>query len=221
MPRRTEVINEEFGLWLRRQRMAHGWTQEQFADIAGVSRTTIGPLERGALSPHTPMSLLLKLTEALGVEFGYLLFKAGMPINRDGVDMERLRAAESIGEAYGAIEYDLRSALAETLAWLSTGDGEIPRECRKSVVDRLRVGLLTLDLATTRLKASGYLLEPPATTAVSKNAEWTEAETQFVREHPEASHAELASRLGRSPESVRYFRRQFKAASPDHEEVLS
>lgn len=49
---------------LRVQRAKHNLTQEQLADLVGVSRKTINTVERGIFVPST--FLTLKLARALG-----------------------------------------------------------------------------------------------------------------------------------------------------------
>ena len=36
---------------MRRLRLAHGWSQEEFADLAGYHRTYISGIERGIRNP--------------------------------------------------------------------------------------------------------------------------------------------------------------------------
>ena len=64
-------IQQRLGANLRKLRTAKGWSQEQFAFEAGVHRTYISDLERGARNPT--ISVLEKLAICLGVRAGTLL----------------------------------------------------------------------------------------------------------------------------------------------------
>jgi transcriptional regulator with XRE-family HTH domain len=56
---------------LRSLRKEKGWSQEAFADEAGIHRTYVSDLERGARNPS--ITLVDKLASALGVKAGRLL----------------------------------------------------------------------------------------------------------------------------------------------------
>ena len=58
-------IRKRLGANLKRLRAEHGWSQERFAFEAGVHRTYISDLERGARNPS--ILLLEKLAVPLGV----------------------------------------------------------------------------------------------------------------------------------------------------------
>ena len=64
-------IQQRLGTNLRNLRTAKGWSQEQFAFEAGIHRTYISDLERGARNPT--ISVLEKLAVCLGVPAGTLL----------------------------------------------------------------------------------------------------------------------------------------------------
>ena len=64
-------IQHRLGTNLRNLRTAKGWSQEQFAFEAGIHRTYISDLERGARNPT--ISVLEKLATSLGVRAGTLL----------------------------------------------------------------------------------------------------------------------------------------------------
>lgn len=64
-------IQHRLGANLKRLRTAKGWSQEQFAFEAGIHRTYISDLERGARNPT--VSVLEKLAICLGVKAGSLL----------------------------------------------------------------------------------------------------------------------------------------------------
>ena len=56
---------------LRRLRLEKGWSQEEFADRAGLHRTYVSDLERGARNPT--IVIVGKLADPLGVKLGELL----------------------------------------------------------------------------------------------------------------------------------------------------
>jgi transcriptional regulator with XRE-family HTH domain len=64
-------IRERLAKNLRHLRQGKGWSQEVFADEAGLHRTYISDLERGARNPT--ISVVDKLATALGVTPGRLL----------------------------------------------------------------------------------------------------------------------------------------------------
>lgn len=67
MPRKfsKDPIGEIFGATVRRLRENLGWTQEQLAEVAEMSATYIGFIERGENVPT--LTIILKLADALGV----------------------------------------------------------------------------------------------------------------------------------------------------------
>ena len=64
-------IAKRLGKNVRRLREAKGWSQEAFADEAGVHRTYVSDIERGARNPT--IAVLEKLAKPLGVSAGILL----------------------------------------------------------------------------------------------------------------------------------------------------
>ncbi|WP_430443645.1 helix-turn-helix domain-containing protein [Sphingorhabdus contaminans] len=64
-------IQERLGANLRTLRTAKGWSQERFAFEAGIHRTYISDLERGARNPT--ISVVEKLANCLGVTASALL----------------------------------------------------------------------------------------------------------------------------------------------------
>lgn len=64
-------IRERLAKNLRQLRQKNGWSQEAFADEAGLHRTYVSDLERGARNPT--ISVVDKLATALGVTPGRLL----------------------------------------------------------------------------------------------------------------------------------------------------
>ena len=64
-------IRARLSLNMRRLRQSKGWSQEEFAHLAGLHRTYISDLERGARNPT--ITVVDKLAVALGVPVGALL----------------------------------------------------------------------------------------------------------------------------------------------------
>ena len=64
-------IRTRLGRNLRELRSAKGWSQEQFAFEAGIHRTYVSDIERGARNPS--IKVLEKLATPLGVAPGRLL----------------------------------------------------------------------------------------------------------------------------------------------------
>ena len=56
---------------LRRLRLEKSWSQEEFADRAGIHRTYVSDLERGARNPT--ITIVDRLAKALKVKAGALL----------------------------------------------------------------------------------------------------------------------------------------------------
>lgn len=59
-------IRKILGANLKRLRTAKGWSQEDYAFEAGIHRTYISDIERGARNPT--IEVLVKLAKPLGVE---------------------------------------------------------------------------------------------------------------------------------------------------------
>lgn len=64
-------IRKRLGANVRRLRQARGLSQEAFADEAGIHRTYVSDIERGARNPT--ITVVERLAEALGVRSGALL----------------------------------------------------------------------------------------------------------------------------------------------------
>ena len=56
---------------LRRLRNDKGWSQEDYADRAGIHRTYVSDIERAARNP--PITVVEKLAKPFGVKAGSLL----------------------------------------------------------------------------------------------------------------------------------------------------
>ncbi len=64
-------IRRRIGLNIRTARTLKGWSQEEFADRAGLHRTYISGMERGVRNPTA--TVLEKVGAALGIAPGRLL----------------------------------------------------------------------------------------------------------------------------------------------------
>lgn len=64
-------IRVRLSINMRKLRQSKGWSQEEFAHQAGLHRTYISDLERGARNPT--ITVVDKLAVALGVNVGALL----------------------------------------------------------------------------------------------------------------------------------------------------
>lgn len=67
-------IRQILGANLKRLRTAKGWSQEQYAFEAGIHRTYVSDIERGARNPT--ILILVKLAAPLGVEPAELILRA-------------------------------------------------------------------------------------------------------------------------------------------------
>ena len=64
-------VRKILGANLKRLRTAKGWSQEDYAFEAGIHRTYISDIERGARNPT--IEVLVKLAAPLGVEAADLI----------------------------------------------------------------------------------------------------------------------------------------------------
>jgi transcriptional regulator with XRE-family HTH domain len=64
-------IRQRLGRNVRRLREEKGWSQEDYADRAGIHRTYVSDIERGKRNPT--VTVVEKLAGPLGVETGLLL----------------------------------------------------------------------------------------------------------------------------------------------------
>jgi len=64
-------IRQRLGTNVRRLREAKGWSQEEYADRAGIHRTYVSDIERGRRNPT--VTVVEKLAKALAVKAGALL----------------------------------------------------------------------------------------------------------------------------------------------------
>jgi transcriptional regulator with XRE-family HTH domain len=64
-------IRKRLGANVRRLRLEKGWSQEEFADRAGIHRTYVSDIERGARNPT--VTIVEKLALSLGSSAARLL----------------------------------------------------------------------------------------------------------------------------------------------------
>jgi transcriptional regulator with XRE-family HTH domain len=68
-------IRKRLGANVRRLRLEKGWSQEEFADRAGIHRTYVSDIERGARNPT--ITVVEKLARPLGSSAAALLDGVG------------------------------------------------------------------------------------------------------------------------------------------------
>lgn len=66
MANQSEKTRKQLGKRIQRLRKSLGYSQEEFADIVGISRTRAGHIEQGRKSPS--LALLERLAKALKVK---------------------------------------------------------------------------------------------------------------------------------------------------------
>lgn len=67
------------GEWIRAFRVVAGYSQQSFADAAGIRRATISDIEHGKVAPS--IETLCKLSSVLGVSVGDLVI-----VDEEGYD---------------------------------------------------------------------------------------------------------------------------------------
>lgn len=65
------ALTRRFGLAVRQLREERGWSQEVFADRAGLSRSCAGEVERGNAVPS--LATVLKVASAFGISAASLI----------------------------------------------------------------------------------------------------------------------------------------------------
>ncbi|GAA3269647.1 helix-turn-helix transcriptional regulator [Paenarthrobacter aurescens] len=65
MDESTTTLSLAIGARVKQERQSRGWTLDQLADAAGVSRRMIINVEQGAANPS--VGTLLRISDALGV----------------------------------------------------------------------------------------------------------------------------------------------------------
>ncbi|PPF41917.1 XRE family transcriptional regulator [Pseudoclavibacter sp. AY1F1] len=71
MDESTANLASAIGVRVRQERQTAGWTLEQLAESAGVSRRTLVSIEQGSANPS--IGTLLRLSDTLGVELAALV----------------------------------------------------------------------------------------------------------------------------------------------------
>ena len=61
----TSALAVAFGSRVRQERQSRGWTLDQLAEAAGVSRRMVVNVEQGAANPS--VGTLLRISDALGI----------------------------------------------------------------------------------------------------------------------------------------------------------
>jgi transcriptional regulator with XRE-family HTH domain len=69
------ALGKKFGASLRKRRLQRGWSQEKFAEIAGLHRTYISGIERGIRNPT--LTIIAQIADALEVPPATLLREGG------------------------------------------------------------------------------------------------------------------------------------------------
>jgi len=64
-------VRRKLGARVQRLRQDHGWSQEEFAERAGLHRTYVSGVERGVRNPT--VTVLEKLASGLGVSMPVLV----------------------------------------------------------------------------------------------------------------------------------------------------
>ncbi|MBI5882195.1 MAG: helix-turn-helix domain-containing protein [Elusimicrobia bacterium] len=90
----AEDIYKSLSKRIREERDLRGWTQEEFAERAGVHLSFIGQIERGIRKPS--LATVQRMAEALGVDPGRLL--GPPPQRRDPYPIEH-KVADLIRDA--------------------------------------------------------------------------------------------------------------------------
>jgi rhodanese-related sulfurtransferase/transcriptional regulator with XRE-family HTH domain len=83
---------------LKRERAARGWSLDDLAREAGISRTLLGQIELGRATPS--IGVVWKIAAALGVHFATLL---SQPAPRIGTTLSKREAAKKLTSADGRV----------------------------------------------------------------------------------------------------------------------
>ncbi|WP_172623470.1 helix-turn-helix domain-containing protein [Arabiibacter massiliensis] len=59
-----ETVKKKLGAEIKRQRIAAGWSQQQFASMLGMNRTRLREIENGTGNPQ--LSTLFRVADGLG-----------------------------------------------------------------------------------------------------------------------------------------------------------
>lgn len=114
-----DAILEELGGRLARQRIAHGLTQSQLADAAGVGRATLQRLERGESVQMTSLIRVLRSLDLLGALDALVPETVVSPL----AELERARRSQR--RRVRVTDHDAAGSAAEPWTW---GDDDEPAE---------------------------------------------------------------------------------------------
>jgi transcriptional regulator with XRE-family HTH domain len=112
-----DAVLAELGGRLARQRIAHGLTQPQLAETAGVGRATLQRLERGESVQLTSLVRILRSLDLLGA------LDAAVPETVVSPLAELDRARRSPRRRVRVTDHDAAGPAAESWTW---GDDEPP-----------------------------------------------------------------------------------------------
>jgi transcriptional regulator with XRE-family HTH domain len=107
------------GVRIRELRTRRGWSQESFADIAGVHRTYMGHLERG--EKNVSFLSIVRVANALGVTLSELL----SGLENGGSARAANRTAATVRTAASSLALEEVAALERTVRKLKGLLGEI------------------------------------------------------------------------------------------------
>ena len=133
-----DALLRSLGGRIRELRVQRGWSQEEFADVAGVHRTYVGHLERG--EKNVSFSSLVRVAETFGITLAELLTGVEEGVHRPAErkarkDSRQTRSSGRIGPAtVRTLVEELRlqrEALRQALVALQTATGTQGRRARK------------------------------------------------------------------------------------------
>lgn len=203
-------ISPTFAPWVERYMRAHGLSKAKLADMAHIHVQTLSRLLQGG-SVRVEIQTFVGLAEAMNIELAFLLHKAGFDIGADGINVPRLERVEAVANAFSEIQDDCRSAMVEAAHLLDGRESNLPDGSIADVRERVIEAVAKFDLATSRLRADGYLADSPVAVAHAQRpsfkskakTQWTEDEDAVLRANPNMRHTELAKLLDRSEDAVR------------------
>jgi putative molybdopterin biosynthesis protein len=145
---------DELGNDLRRRRQERGWTQQQLARRAGLSRQTLNSLEVGRTVPATSIALRLADLLDCSVEDLFWLEDAPASVDAELADGPSVAGGRSVVASVGGrwIAHALRAS--DSLAAATPADAVL--EMRQTARTRARLRLLTrTEVASTTLLCVG------------------------------------------------------------------
>jgi transcriptional regulator with XRE-family HTH domain len=196
-------LSPEFGKWLRSTRESMRLTVKDFAERAGMTAGTITNFEKGHRSEGVfSVDVFRQLAEALNMDLGYVLYKAGYDLGPDGINLAALKRVEAVADDFAEYASDLRIALADAI-----GEFDKPGNGDDGMIIELARGLAALDRLSERLRREGFTPGSTSSRVTEASARtWSDAEEAFLRTNPNLTHAEAADHLGRTVDAVRAHR---------------